>query len=286
MTQSILFFSDLHRGKSNSLATPGGKDWTPLALDKLENDILAHDLVFNMGDLIHNVKESNNDLFTLQKTTIEWYINLAAKNPQKNFFYLYGNHEGDVDTKLIKLIEAAAETLPNFKISPYGCLIGDSLVTHGDLILRLCNPNERAKKTNIATAAPVSKPEIFHDLLLDRLMHAYDGGHLDFPVYDYNQKCYRTLNLQDIASLKHVFSGHTHETRYSSVELPLFTYHNTGSFCNEVDKPIGSPQDLKYLTAKLVDGKISDVRPAVDSSLQSWTDLAKRNMAKSGLNPF
>lgn len=210
---------------------------------------------------------------------------LAAKNPHSHFLNLGGNH--DNITRLVYELEGVEKERSNFHHQQEYFKIGDSLITHGDTVLRKQNLETRE------TIKPRNYVAHWIENELERRMHNvvqmtwflfWNQSGLVIPRFA------KSMDLQDslkvhMDDVKHVFFGHVHVTPFCNKEHKGVFYHQAGAAIKhrncrplevvfESDKPIeflGEEKNIILPDAKIVSVKQVQV-PGLSHEFK-WTDL-------------
>ena len=155
----------------------------------------------------------------------EWLRQLMDTAPHGRLYYLLGNHDGV--SAWAERCEVLSEVLSGFHWSPDYLRLGDTLFTHGDLLLGSEPLETRPLKTEVRPrkAAMGRAYEVVSHLRIPRI------ATLCYPT----QRCARVIfrNFQQLDpkftdGVRRICMGHTHRP-FSQLAIDGLEIYNTGS---------------------------------------------------------
>jgi metallophosphoesterase superfamily enzyme len=309
MNRTIFNLSDVHIGDKNSLVTPPSylspaqreeslvtRQQHSAIIQALESNVRQSDIIVANGDIFDGAsygKKEPQGQPSLQ-FTINMFERWAQRYPEKTFYFILGNHDGDVGQPEVQaaLMQMAAQH-PNLHVNEYGVIVGNVLFTHGDLqeynaldaekrswrTLRCHSGDEAAEKTMNLYAflqEHLQSPHYKNEMQV--LVHQEHGAEHEPRTVPLTTKM-----LKDV----HVMFGHTHD--YADITL-----NNGRSVGNSAcmkheprwqDHMIDAPEKLLQPLLHLEGGKLIEKTRAFPA-VKEWTKLAKATRNREARDPF
>lgn len=294
MDYSIFNISDVHIGDKNSLVTPllflsqdqrkssyVTRAQRSAVLQSLEANVAKTDITVVNGDLYNRAVTGVDEPQTA--SSLNFTLNLlerwATRYPQKTFYMILGNHEGDAGNPHARdALISLANRFPNLHVNDYGVIIGDVLFTHGDLQQQSAPHASMRDCMNVRCHSGVEANERTANLyafLLEHLQSAdYHGEMQVLRHQNGEQPMVCALTAQELEH-SHVMFGHTHEYA-NMVRSNGKTLGNSATFKHSpywVGHGIETPAQLYQPIIDMKDGKLVEKSRAFPA-VECWSDLA------------
>jgi UDP-2,3-diacylglucosamine pyrophosphatase LpxH len=206
-------------------------------------------------------------------------INAALAKNGSSSAVLVGNHD-NVSRYVSKLSQILD---PNFIYDPEYLMLGDLLVTHGDLPLRRQSLETRERllhpKDMVAQRKKMWVESLLHEPIQRTWFYAWNHPSLLVPrMYDGIEE---TLNSKAWAAAKHIATGHTHVWPYAGIEHKGKFFYHTGAtvgqrhchplvFTIESDAPYEIAALKKSLPMLYTGAKVTEIKRIEIYNEQSW----------------
>lgn len=155
----------------------------------------------------------------------EWLRTLAAESPACRVHYVFGNH--DALRPWADRCAAMVRDVENLAWSPDYLRLGDTVFTHGDLLLgaeprrtRALSPPDRQRGPSLGRAY-----DVVSNLRIPRALSLCCPTRRSARVLHRN---FRKLDAQLTQGVRRLITGHTHRP-YSGIRIDEVEIHNTGS---------------------------------------------------------
>ncbi len=280
MKKRLYICSDLHYGRDDCLLELDGENRTR---EFLESQIKHADIVVLNGDLVH-AGSGEMEKAKRYKKFYSWLAGQVTEHPQKQFYIISGNHERGNDA-INDRVTPLCKGCINITHHSDAILLGDMLITHGDLIYSEQTSSNFKKPDRKSTQTDGLVCD-FSNKLLKRM---YAKNNLPLMVMDIENGENKQLNEEMWSHVQHISYAHTHfghnqikmddrDIVISGMRITVNgkSYYNSGATVLK-DQKEADGQDLDFhgLTA------LYDPEEGVVTNIQN----ARENIERLGITP-